>query len=64
MTPQEKTILNHLKDRTITAMESVQMYGIYRLSARIYNLRQLGYNIVSHRMRTAEGKNFAKYQLI
>jgi hypothetical protein len=64
MTPQDKTILAHLQDRTITVKEAISLYGIYRLSARIYNLRRSGFNISSHLILTSDRKRFARYQLI
>lgn len=45
---QKDTILRHLKTHTgITSMEAFELYGITRLSGRIFDLRQDGYNIVS-----------------
>lgn len=41
-------ILDHLKKyRTLTSMEAFELYGITRLSARIKELREMGYNIVT-----------------
>ncbi len=42
----EEIILNHLrKHKTITTLEAFELYGITRLSARIFNLRESGYKI-------------------
>ena len=42
----EQIILNHLrKHKTITTLEAFELYGITRLSARIYNLRESGFKI-------------------
>ena len=39
-------ILNHLqKHKTITTLEAFELYGITRLSARIYDLRESGIKI-------------------
>lgn len=57
---QEDAILNHLKSgKTITPIEALNLYGSFRLAARIASLRQQGYNIVT------EGKDqWAVYRLI
>lgn len=66
MTGSKIRILDHLKKYgSITSMEAFQYYGITRLSARIKELRDKGYNIVTMML---EGKNrydetirYAKY---
>lgn len=43
---QNKIILNHLrKYKGITSMQAFTVYGITRLSARIHDLREEGYEI-------------------
>lgn len=45
---QEDMVLNHLRQyKTITSLEAIQEYGITRLSAKIYNLRKIGYLITN-----------------
>ena len=45
-TTQEQVLLNHFaKYKTITSMQAFELYGITRLSAKIYNLREKGYEI-------------------
>ena len=61
-------ILNHFKNHgSITSMEAFQYYGITRLSARIKDLRDLGYDIVTIMMesinRYGESTRYAKYVL-
>lgn len=52
---QNGMILNHLQAHgSITAKEAVELYGCYRLSARISDLRGAGFNIKS---TTESGKN-------
>lgn len=65
---QNEMILQHLKDyETITSWEAIQEYGITRLSAKIYNLRKMGYKISNETMtqRNRYGKmvHFDKYKL-
>ena len=61
---QENQILNHLKKhKFITSWEAIQEYRITRLSARIYELRKKGFNIITKNV-TENGKTFAEYSLI
>tara|TARA_Y100001951_G_scaffold7597_1_gene4825 strand:- start:260 stop:484 length:225 start_codon:yes stop_codon:yes gene_type:complete len=61
---QENQILNHLiKHKFITSWEAIQEYRITRLSARIYELREKGYQILTKNI-TENGKTFAEYSLI
>ena len=61
---QENQILNHLKQhKFITSWEAIQEYRITRLSARIYELREKGYQILTKNI-TENGKTFAEYSLI
>ena len=59
-------ILRHLKDYGyITPMEAISDYGITRLGARIWDLKDRGYliqtNMVSAKNRYGEPTHFAKY---
>ena len=61
---QEYIILNHIiRHGGITALESVQEYSITRLSARIFNLRELGIPIRNIRQSSRNGKRFVRYVL-
>ena len=63
MTPQSQQILNHLKQgNPITSMEALQQYRCMRLAARVKDLKDSGYNILS-RMVEQGGKRFAEYRL-
>lgn len=62
-------ILRHLKDYgRITQAEAVTEYGCYRLSGRIYDLKQRGVPIGKRSMtgknRYGESVNFAEYYII
>lgn len=51
MKTQKELVLNHIKEHgKITSIEAVYRYKITRLSARIYDLRRDGYNIISKRI--------------
>ena len=60
---QEKNILEHLKNNSITPLEALNKYGCFRLSAVIYNLRMQGYKIKTTLIFKGK-KHFAKYNLI
>ncbi|OCG58996.1 helix-turn-helix domain-containing protein [Gilliamella sp. Nev3-1] len=57
-------ILNHLQSgKTINPLQALNQYGCFRLGARIYDLKQDGFNI-DKRMVTAEnGKKYAEYSM-
>lgn len=43
---QNQMVLSHMtKHKTITSMDAFSIYGITRLSARIYDLRERGHKI-------------------
>jgi predicted fused transcriptional regulator/phosphomethylpyrimidine kinase len=63
MESQNKTILNHLKKHGyITAYLAVRLYGIFRLSGRIYDLKKQGFNIAS-KLEFNKSKHWARYFL-
>ena len=48
---QNKSILGVLmQGKTITPMDALELCGCFRLSARIYDLREQGHNIESEMM--------------
>jgi len=64
ITTQRRMILKHLKmGKTITQLEALKQYGCMRLSARIWDLKDLGVNIGKNMVKR-NGKRFAKYYLI
>lgn len=65
---QLDAILKHLKKYgSITPYEALQEYGCFRLGARIWDLRDLGYEIdteiESSRNRDGHVVTYARYQL-
>lgn len=65
---QEQRILRHLQEnRGITQMEATSLYGILRLSGRIFDLRRQGYNIITTMIdvtnRYGEKCRVAEYRL-
>ena len=68
MANDRELILMHMqKYGSITQEDADEMYGIKRLSARICELREMGYAIktdmISCRNRRGRISNFAKYSL-
>ena len=59
---QETQILNHLKKGPITPMQAMKLYNIYRLAARISDLRYKGHKIRTQTMHR-NGKHYARYWL-
>jgi len=61
---QKEAILRHLQSGgTITPLEALELYGCYRLGARIWELRDEGYTIQSENVKQGK-KTFASYKLI
>jgi len=61
---QNTLILKHLQENDgITPLDALNLYGCFRLSGRIYDLKQQGYNI-KPRIIKRNGKRFAFYYLI
>lgn len=61
---QSKIILAALKEgKDLTAFEALKLCGTLRLSGRIWDLRDQGYNIVT-RMVIRNGKRVAQYHLV
>lgn len=66
---QEEMVLEYLKEfGSITSWKAIFEFGISRLSAKIYNLRKLGYNIettnITKKNRYGSWVTFAKYVLV
>lgn len=58
-------VLGHLKERsTITPMEALTVYGIFRLAPRIHELRRDGHKIQTILREDSVGKRYAQYKLL
>jgi hypothetical protein len=54
-------VLEHLQaGQSITALDSLRLYGVLRLAARIDDLRKDGHNIITQTVRIGN-KEFARY---
>lgn len=61
---QKEAILRHLQSgRAITPLEALELYGCFRLGARIWELRDEGYKIQSETVKQGK-KTFSSYKLI
>ena len=61
---QRENILEYLEiGNKITPLEALYQFGCFRLSAVIFNLRQEGFDIITHKKKVDE-KTFAEYELV
>ena len=64
MESQNWLIANHLKEgKTITPLEALKLYGSFRLSARIYDLRKGGMAISERTFVTENKKRVSQYYI-
>jgi hypothetical protein len=62
--PQAKRVLRHMeRKKSITALEALGVYGIFRLAAVIYDIKQAGFNVISTLHHDTNGKRYARYSL-
>ena len=61
---QKQNVLEYLEiGNKITPLEALYQFGSFRLSAIIFELRQEGYNIITHN-KSVDKKTFAEYELV
>jgi hypothetical protein len=64
MKSQKEQILARLQfGQSITPIQALELYGCFRLGARIYDLRKAGHNIVSTLAHNGK-KQYSIYKLI
>jgi hypothetical protein len=62
ITPQAKTVLAHLlRHGDITPLKADAVYGISRLAACIFEIRNAGFNIYTDMHRDDCGRKYAQY---
>ena len=61
---QNAMVFAHLRTDSITPREALDLYGIFRLAARIFDLRQAGHQIITLRVRNSEGNPYAEYHML
>lgn len=61
---QCQQVLSHLQSgKPITALEALNLYGIFRLASRIHDLKKNGIAIQSREIETDNGKKISQYFL-
>jgi hypothetical protein len=64
LTPQARTVLSHLKKRSISPMEAMITYGISRLASCIHEIRKrAGYDVETVVKHDEHGHKYARYSL-
>ena len=62
---QTTKILLYLKEgNKITGMDALNLFGCWRLGARIWDIKQMGFKIKSELITTNTNKVVAEYELI
>lgn len=63
-TSQNARIAEYLRQgHSITPIEALELFGCFRLGARIADLKERGMEIISSRVVTPTGKRVASYKL-
>jgi hypothetical protein len=60
---QNDQILAALKNGPLTPMDALARYGVFRLAARVGELRERGYPVAVEKHKTPTGKFVARYSL-
>lgn len=64
LTPQAQAILKHMEDGNgITPLEALGVYGVFRLAARIGEIRDQGHTVITEYKKDYRGKTYARYCL-
>lgn len=59
---QSDAILDALKrGETLTPLDALKRFGVFRLGARIWDLKQAGHKIEMRMIETPSGKHVAEY---
>ena len=62
---QAEHILAYLKTGgSLTPLDALERFGCFRLGARVWDLKERGYNIISERLTVPGGKVVARYTLV
>lgn len=64
MKTQTQNILEYMKSgHAITPIEALNKFGCLRLGARIFDIKRLGYDVITEIKQVGEHKHVAEYQL-
>lgn len=62
---QNQQILSYLKTgKSLSPMDALDLCGSFRLSARIYDLKQAGWPITCERVDVGDGRRVGYYSLV
>lgn len=63
-TPKIDLLKEHLlSGKTITQLEAIGLYSLFRLAARVHELKKKGWNIITNEKRDANNSVYAEYYL-
>jgi hypothetical protein len=60
---QTQMVLDALRRGPLTPLEALERFGVFRLAARVGELREQGHAIAVERHKLPNGKRVAKYRL-
>ena len=61
---QTTQILLHLKaGNTINPLQALDMFGCFRLGARCWEIRKMGFNVLTKLIKTNSGAMIAEYSM-
>lgn len=61
---QNEQILEHLQSgERLSPLQALRLYGVFRLGARIWDLKRLGHDIKMELIEVGDGKHVAEYWL-
>lgn len=61
---QTTKILLHLKaGKKITGMDALNLFGCWRLGARIFDIKEMGFNVNMKLITTSTGKVIGQYSM-
>jgi len=63
MMSQNELVLARLRIGPVTALDALKELGVFRLAARVHDLREQGHQIHSFPARQ-NGKEFSRYMLV
>ncbi len=62
---QSEAILNYLRQgKSLTPLLALDLFGCFRLGARIWDLKHQGHSIEMKLVESPEGKHYAEYTLV
>ena len=63
MTQTDQVYRHFTQGRSLTPLSALNLFGVMRLGARIWEIRQRGFKVRSTLVRLQNGKHVARYSL-